>query len=77
MWNADLTGATLVGTDLTLVQFGAADLTDADLSCANMRASSYGSVIFSNTTCPDLTNSGSNGGTCTGHMEPRAIIRGS
>jgi len=48
--SADLTGANLTGADLTGANLHGADLTD---------------VIWSNTTCPDGTNSDGNGGTCT------------
>ena len=55
---ADLAGATLSGANLTN-----ADLSNADLSGANLHG-----VTWSNTTCPDHSNSSSDGGTCVGHL---------
>lgn len=54
LYDADLTGADLTGANLA----AATGLTFADLSDA----------VWSNTTCPDGTNSDSNGGTCIGHL---------
>jgi Pentapeptide repeats (8 copies)/Collagen triple helix repeat (20 copies) len=59
---ADLTGTNLMYTDLTGADFSNADLTGADLSFAVLI------VTWSNTTCPDGTNSDDNGGTCVGHL---------
>jgi len=74
---ASLFHATLVGSNLTgaTVQsaFGAgadltgADFTNADLTGAIFTSATGGdSAIWSNTTCPDGSNSDSNGGTCVG-----------
>jgi hypothetical protein len=74
---ANLFHATLVGANLNgaTVQsaFGAAadltgaDFTNADLTGANFNSATGGdSAIWSNTTCPDGSNSDANGGTCVG-----------
>jgi phospholipase C len=55
---ADLEGATLTGANLTN-----ADLSNADLGGANVHG-----VTWSNTTCPDHSNSSSDGRTCVGHL---------
>ena len=55
--SADLSYANLSGVNLT-----GADLTGADLTGANLTG-----VIWSNTTCPDGSNSDSHGNTCAGY----------
>ena len=42
----------------------APDLTGADLTGANLHRADLTGVIWSNTTCPDGTNSNNDGGTC-------------
>ncbi len=69
----DFTGTALqstsfVGSDLRYANLAGADLTDADLTGANWRrATGLATATFSNTICPDGTNSDANGGTCIGH----------
>jgi len=58
MANANLSGADLAGVDLTGADLIAADLTNANLS----------GVIWSNTTCPDGSNSNNDGGTCVNDL---------
>jgi uncharacterized protein YjbI with pentapeptide repeats len=65
----DLTGASLrkatVSGDESL---WGANLTDADLSGALITGTNaLTDAIFSNTVCPDRTNSDDSGGTCVGH----------
>jgi hypothetical protein len=62
---ADLRDAELVGADLRDADLRRADLTGADLGDARV-----GGVIWSDTTCPDGTNSDDNGETCEGHLQP-------
>lgn len=56
---ADLTGTNLTGTNLT-----GADLADVDLTGANLHGATLTGVVWSNTTCPDGTNSDADGGAC-------------
>ena len=69
---ASLIGANLTGTDLEYANLTGANLTNANLTNAYLDAATMTNavltgVIWSNTTCPDETNSDSNGGTCVGH----------
>jgi hypothetical protein len=61
--NANLSGANLNRADLTV-----AILTGANLTGANLNRATLDGVAWSNTTCPDGTNSDNNGGTCIGHL---------
>jgi hypothetical protein len=60
---ANLRGAALTGADLT-----GANLSGARLKGANLTGSRIAGAKFSNTECPDGTNSNSNGGSCTRHI---------
>ena len=63
----NLRAADLVGTDLRYAQLDGVDFTSADLTGANWKkATGLDSAIFSDTTCPDGSNSDANGGTCPG-----------
>jgi uncharacterized protein YjbI with pentapeptide repeats len=67
---ADLTNAMMYDLDLRGANLTGADLTGADLAYLN---TSYGpadltSVTWSNTTCPDGTNSDNNGNTCVNNL---------
>jgi Fibronectin type III domain/Pentapeptide repeats (8 copies) len=67
MRDSNLTGATvqdasMVGTDLE-----GTNLTDADMTGTVVDNGGLEFAIFSNTTCPDGTNSNSDGGTCYNH----------
>jgi uncharacterized protein YjbI with pentapeptide repeats len=77
--DADLHGADLRGTSFAAARFlgsnlrGArldgVDLSRADLTGANLdKAKGLSSVVWSDTTCVDGTNSDANGGTCIGHL---------
>jgi hypothetical protein len=59
----DLSGATL-RIDLQGINLARADLTGADFH----KAKGLSSVVWSDTTCVDGTNSDTNGGTCVGHL---------
>ena len=54
---ADLTGADLRGADLRFVTLTSATLTGADLTGADLTGADLPSVIYSNTTCPNGSNS--------------------
>jgi len=58
----NLVGAVLVGADLAGAFLGFANLSGAALHGANLAG-----VTWITTTCPDGTNSDSDGGTCIGH----------
>jgi uncharacterized protein YjbI with pentapeptide repeats len=76
--DANLAGAVLTDADASQANFtranlSGANLTNLDLTNANMRsARTEGAVLtgitWSNTTCPDGTNSDFNGGTCAGNL---------
>ena len=65
---ANLSGADLVGADLAHANLNGANLTGANLSGADMTGTNLNKVTWSDTTCPDGTNSNADGGTCTGHL---------
>lgn len=77
----DFTGAILVGANLTdsriQADFTNADLTNAMLFNAYFIPSSVEpfamASVWSNTTCPDGTNSDANGGSCDGHLRRQQI----
>ena len=67
---ANLTGASLSGSNLTGAFLTNANLTNANLTGATMTSAGVTGVIWSNTTCPDGTNSATNGTvpqSCLGH----------
>ena len=78
----DLKGANLTGANLRSANFSGAslsnvNLTNADLTDATITSSwglkneNVSGVIWSNTTCPDGTNSDTNGSSgCEGHLVP-------
>ena len=65
---ANLTGADLAGANLTDANLNKANLTGADLAGATVTGANFNDVKWSDTTCPDGTNSNSDGGTCAGHL---------
>ena len=60
---ANLSGANLKGTNLE-----GADLSNANLTGAKLQGANVDRVKWSNTTCPDGSNSSSHRGTCKGHL---------
>jgi hypothetical protein len=69
--NADFTGANLQGTRFVDGAMEGCNFTDANLQGASFEHwQSMSGSTWSNTICPDGTNSDSNGGTCTGHLTP-------
>ncbi len=61
--NANLQGATFFGSNLSGAIFRHANLTGAQVSGANLHG-----AVWSDTTCPDGTNSDADGGTCVHHL---------
>ena len=63
--------AVLRDINATSANFKVVDFTGADLTGArNMDTAIVVGAIWSDTTCPDGTNSDANGGTCVGHLTP-------
>jgi phospholipase C len=65
---ADLEGAELMNADLHGANLIGADLANANLTGATLQGANTNKVIWSNTVCPDGSNSSSDGGTCQGHL---------
>ena len=64
----DLRSARMAGADLRYARLGGVDFTSTDLTGASWKhATGLSTAIWSDTTCPDGTNSDANGGTCVGH----------
>jgi uncharacterized protein YjbI with pentapeptide repeats len=72
----NLTGATMSGGSYTESDFSGANLTNVDFSdsnltgATNMASATRTGITWSNTVCPDGTNSEMNGLTCEGHLTP-------
>ena len=69
----NLADASLINVDAMAADFTQANLTGADLSGANltgatMTGANLTNVYWSNTTCPDGTNSDNDGGTCINNL---------
>ncbi len=64
----DLTGASLADANLTGANLQGANLTDATLAGATVAGANLQKVTWSNTTCPDGSNSNADGGTCQSHL---------
>jgi len=64
----NLAGAYLNGANLSGSNLRGANLTRSTLTGANLAGANVRDVIWSNTICPDGTNSNANGGTCKGHL---------
>jgi hypothetical protein len=65
---ADLSGANLKNAVLTSADLHNANLTNADMTGATLTSATLSGVIWSNTVCPDGTNSTAHGNTCIGHL---------
>jgi uncharacterized protein YjbI with pentapeptide repeats len=71
---ANLNRANLSGANLSVANLSGANLNSADLMGANISGASitadtnFNHVTWSNTTCPDGTNSSNDGGTCISHL---------
>lgn len=67
--SANLSGADLTGANLQGANLKGANLTGANLSGATgMASANLNGVTWSNTTCPDGSNSTTDGGSCLGHL---------
>lgn len=69
---ADLSGATVHCADFSGARLNGANMTGADLTgtyIGREKPENLTNVTWSNTTCPDGTNSDDNGGTCLGHLD--------
>jgi hypothetical protein len=66
--DANLTGANLAGANLTGANLAGANLTGANLTRAHLVFANLNEVTWSNTTCPDGTNSNADRGTCIRHL---------
>ena len=62
----NFTGATMTDAIIEGADFTGADFTDANLLDAFVAQTTLTRAVWSNTTCPDGTNSDANGGTCEG-----------
>ncbi len=69
--NGSIGPSIFYNANLQNTNFQNADLTDIQLTNAtNMNTANITGVTWSNTTCPDGTNSNNNGNTCVGHLIP-------
>jgi uncharacterized protein YjbI with pentapeptide repeats len=69
--DADFTGSNLQGTRFVDGTLEDCNFTDANLLGASFEDwQSMSGSTWSNTICPDGTNSDNNGGTCVGHLAP-------
>jgi hypothetical protein len=66
--DANLTGANLAGASLTEANLAGANLTGVNLTRANLVFANLNMVTWSNTRCPDGTNSNADRGTCARHL---------
>ena len=65
---ASLSNQSFVNSKFSGVNFTGVDMTGADLNGVDMTGATVTGVIWSNTTCPDDTNSNAHGNTCVGHL---------
>ena len=65
--STDLTSANLTDANLTGANLQDANLTGANLTGANLTGANLTGAIWSNTTCPDATNSNADANSCVGH----------
>ena len=65
---ANLNGADLRVADLSYTNMNNADLRYADLNGADLNGAWLNNIVWSDTTCPDGTNSDNNGDTCVNNL---------
>ena len=68
LMNADLSGANLSGANLSGTNLKGVNFTNAILDGASLSGANLNGAIWSNTICPDGTNSNSDGGTCVNNL---------
>lgn len=68
MAGANMAGADLAGVTLAFVDLSRVNLTNANLAGARLFVVAVSGTTWSNTTCPDGTNSDAEGQTCVGHL---------
>ncbi len=66
--STNLKSSSLVNTTLVGANLNSTNMTGTNLTGADLTGSSRLGVTWSNTTCPDGTNSNANLGTCEGHL---------
>jgi hypothetical protein len=66
--SATLTGASITGAILSDANLTGANLTDANLTGSRLSGASLGGVRWNDTTCPDGTNSDTEGNTCVHNL---------
>jgi phospholipase C len=64
----NLTNTSLKDTNLSGANLQGANLTGADLTGAELTGANLAGVVWSNTTCPDATNSNADANSCLGHI---------
>jgi Pentapeptide repeats (8 copies) len=70
---SNLTNVRLMGANMIGVFLASTNLTDAVLTGANMTFAHLDGAIWSNTTCPDGTNSDNDGSTCVNDLTPTSF----
>lgn len=68
--SANLSNVNFDSSEFTDTNFTNANFTNADLEGVTFTNTIMTDAIWSNTTCPDGTNSDNNGNTCEGHLIP-------
>jgi uncharacterized protein YjbI with pentapeptide repeats len=66
--DSNLSSANLTGSDLANADLAEVNFTGANLMGANLAGAAFPSATWSNTTCPDGTNSDSDGDTCANNL---------
>ena len=66
--NANLTSAEISNANLNNANLSGANLTGADLYGSNLTGATLSGITWSDTICPDGSNSNSDGGTCAHNL---------
>jgi uncharacterized protein YjbI with pentapeptide repeats len=70
----DLTGVDLHASDLSNASLAGANLTNANLDGTYVTGTDFTGATWFNTTCPDGTNSGNDGGTCANNINDQPPV---